>query len=62
MKYTIMLARQPNGDFIDWGRHAKGGVGSARYYGGEAAEVLRLVLDSSPDRTVHILGPQTTCT
>jgi hypothetical protein len=44
----IMLQRQPDGSFIDWGRHAtvdgaRGG-GGARWYVGEAAEVLRLVL------------------
>ncbi|WP_193619494.1 hypothetical protein [Fimbriiglobus ruber] len=42
------LIPQPDGSFIDWGRNATingvRGFGPARYYGGEAAEVLRVLL------------------
>lgn len=41
---TIWLQRQPDGSFVDWGRHGPGGTGPARWYRGEAAEVLALVL------------------
>lgn len=39
----------PNGDVVDWGRHTiidgvRCGSGPARYYTGEAAKVMRLVL------------------
>ena len=48
-----ILHRLPNGDFIDYGRHWRGmtvngvpvsGEGPALHYSGEAAEVMRLVL------------------
>jgi hypothetical protein len=46
-----LLQRQPDGNFIDWGRHATvngvRGHGGARYYTGEAARVLALVLKHS---------------
>ena len=42
------LERLPDGNFIDWGRHwrsfGKQGEGAAKYYSGEAAEVLELLL------------------
>lgn len=48
MKMNRYLMRQPNGEFIDWGRHATvngvRGVGAAVYYRGEAAKVMALVL------------------
>jgi len=44
----IFLQLLPNGDVCDWGRHAtvngERGYGGARYYSGEAAKVMRLVL------------------
>jgi hypothetical protein len=44
MTRTIHLHRQPDGSFVDWGRHGPGREGPALHYTGEAAEVLRLVL------------------
>ena len=45
---TVFLQRWPDGTFVDWGRHAtvRGvrGQGPARWYKGEAAEVMALVL------------------
>ena len=42
------LIPQADGALIDWGRHATingvRGVGSPKYYSGEDAEVLRLVI------------------
>ena len=47
------LQRFNDGTFIDWGRHWRGmsvdgkrldGDGAARYYAGEAAEVMELIL------------------
>lgn len=47
----ILLQRQPDGSFVDWGRSVtvRGvrGEGPARWYRGEAAEVLSLVLKHS---------------
>lgn len=46
--HHIFLQRLPDGCFIDWGRNAiiKGicGIGGAKYYSGESAEVMKLVL------------------
>ena len=48
MKKINMLQRQPCGGLIDWGREAtvKGqrGEGGARYYTGEAANIMQVVL------------------
>ncbi len=48
---VVRLHRQPDGTFVDWGRHAHtGGVrgeGGARWYQGEAARVMALVLEHS---------------
>ena len=48
MKKLNMLQRQPSGGLIDWGREAtvkgKRGEGGARYYTGEAAEVMQILL------------------
>lgn len=45
------LIPQPDGSFIDWGRNATingvRGEGPAKHYSGEAAEVMRLVLQYS---------------
>ncbi|MGG5810983.1 hypothetical protein [Falsiroseomonas sp. CW058] len=40
----IWLQRQPDGSFVDWGRHGPGRVGPALWYRGEAAKILALVL------------------
>lgn len=42
----IRLAPQPDGSFVDWGRHwgLPGSCGPVRLYIGEAAEVMKLVL------------------
>ena len=44
----VFLQRQPDGTLIDWGRHATvsgvRGEGPARWFTGEAAEVMALVL------------------
>jgi hypothetical protein len=43
------LHRLPDGEFIDYGRHwrlfGKQGEGPARHYSGEAAEVMRILLE-----------------
>jgi len=48
---TINLQRFPDGSLIDWGRNWRNygmeGYGSAKYYSGEAAKVLELVLKYS---------------
>lgn len=50
----IHLEPQPDGSFINWGRHWRSrgipGEGPARWYTGEAAEVLRLVLQHTQGR------------
>ena len=47
----IYLQPQPNGDVINWGRHAKvkgvRGQGGISVYMGEAARIMRLVLKHS---------------
>lgn len=54
MNRRIFLQRQPDGSFIDWGRSVtvKGdrGEGPARWYIGEAAKVMALVLESGKKR------------
>ncbi len=54
MKRRIFLQRQPDGTFIDWGRSVtvKGerGEGPARWYSGEAARVMALVLKHEKKR------------
>ncbi len=44
----IALHRQPDGTLIDWGRNwrifGRQGVGGARWYSGEALELMNLVL------------------
>ena len=44
----VFLQRQPDGTLVDWGRHATvGGIrgeGPARWFTGEAARVMALVL------------------
>lgn len=48
---TIMLQRQPDGTFVDWGRNVtvngQRGEGMARWYCGEAARVMALVVKHS---------------
>jgi len=50
----IFLQRQPDGSLVDWGRHAtvRGvrGEGPARWFRGEAAKVMALVLKHSEPR------------
>lgn len=54
MKRRIFLQRQHDGSFIDWGRHGtvKGerGEGPARWYSGEAARVMELVVKHEKKR------------
>ena len=40
----IWLQRQPDGSYVDWGRHGPGREGPALWYRGEAAAILALVL------------------
>jgi hypothetical protein len=47
--HTIYLHRQPDGSYMNWGRHGAGkhkGTGGARCYYGEAAKVTELVVKS----------------
>lgn len=48
MKPFYHLIHQPDGSLVDWGRNATvngvRGYGGARWYSGEAAEVMKLVL------------------
>lgn len=43
----IWLQRQPDGSYVDWGRHGPGREGSAFWYRGEAAKVMRLIIQHS---------------
>lgn len=54
LPHPVFLQRQPDGSLVDWGRHASvGGVrgqGPARWFRGEAAEVMALVLKHTANR------------
>lgn len=54
--YFIHLERQPDGSLMDWGRHGPEGKRnptSAKVYTGEAAEVMRLVIESMNRRNAN---------
>lgn len=48
------LQRMDDGSYIDWGRNwrlfGKQGEGSAKYYSGEAAKVIDMVLKYTEDK------------